>query len=115
MTPRSGPSPRPAPIAEDLPALLEEQAASGQSVAAFARERGIPVWKLYRAKRVATASSPSRSRRRKRSLVPVHVVDPVVAVAPPLELQLTGGHRLLIPRDFDEVGLRRLMGVLASC
>ena len=32
-----------------------------------------------------------------------------------VELVLRSGHRLRIPADFDETGLRRLMGVLASC
>ena len=111
--------PSPAPprtsTAADLPALLEELAASGLSAAAFARERGIPVWQLYRARRAAAAGSPSKVRRKKRSLVSVSVVDPPAAASPPLELRLPSGLGLLIPPDFDEAGLRRLMGVLASC
>jgi hypothetical protein len=48
--------------------------------------------------------------------VPVRIVDKSEAqTAMPLELVLSGGHRLVIPPEFDETTLRRLMGVLASC
>ena len=30
-------------------------------------------------------------------------------------MDLVGGHRLVLTADFDEVALRRVLGVLASC
>jgi hypothetical protein len=48
--------------------LLEEQRKSGMSVAAFARERDIPAWKLYEA-----------SRRRPRQTTSVDLIEVQVA------------------------------------
>jgi len=100
----------PAPTTDQLLADLET---SNLSTAAFARERGLPPWKLYNA---LTARAAKRKKRAKRSgLVPVVVKPARPAQTVPLELQLAGGHRLLVPADFDEQALRRLMGVLAGC
>ncbi len=93
--------------------LLAELETSNLSTAAFARERGLPPWKLYNA---LTARAAKRKKAAKRSsLVPVMVKPEHGVQTAPLELQLTGGHRLLVPADFDEQALRRLMGVLAGC
>ncbi len=54
------------PSASEIPALLTELAASGQSVAAFARSRGLKPHNLYVARR----------RRRVKSVPPVRF-DPV--------------------------------------
>ena len=113
MNETSSPTSDPALPPPSIDELLTDLAASGKSTAAFARDRGIQPWKLYNALR-------SRAGRRKRSavpstLVPVTVTTPTPHVRATLELQLSGGHRLLIPSDFDESSLRRLMGVLAGC
>ena len=39
------------PSDQQVAKLIEAQKQSGMSVAAFAREHGIPVWKLYQAGR----------------------------------------------------------------
>jgi len=107
-----------ADVAAQLPApttdqLLAELEASDLSTAAFARKRGLPPWKLYNA---LTARAAKCKKRAKRSnLVSVTVKPERAARAVPLELQLATGHRLLVPADFDEQALRRLMGVLAGC
>ena len=103
------------PTNDELPELLKELEASGESVSGFARERGLSPWKLYEARR--DGQGRPRSKRAPRAdLVPVRVVDENdVQAAMPLELVLSGGHRLVIPPEFDETTLRRLMGVLASC
>ena len=44
--------------------------------------------------------------------MPVHVASSVAA-ATPIELITAGGLRLIVPADFDEAHLRRLLGVLA--
>lgn len=95
------------PETHEIQDLLREQADSGLSLAAFARERGINTWKLYRAKRkLRPASKPA--------------FDPVTILAggtapSAFELELGGGLVLRIPPDFDEGILRRLVGVLVSC
>jgi len=100
------------PTTAEVPGLLRELEASGQSLAAFAKTRGLRSWKLYKA-RQRLRGSGSR-RRRSLDLVPVTVVEPVVRSAP-IDLVLASGHRLVLTHDFDEVLLRRLLGVMASC
>ena len=96
----------------DLQALLTELAGTQMSTAAFARMHGLPPWKLYQAQRAR--AKKSASNRRSGALVPVSVcaaeVDPAC-----LELVLPAGYRLRVPAGFDEVSLRRLLGVLAQC
>ena len=43
------------------------------------------------------------------------VVSSTKPVASPIELLLPGGVRVCVPRDFDELTLRRLLGALGSC
>ena len=95
------------PARREIPGLLKELEASGESLAAFARTRGVRSWKLYKARRKLRPSKPEVE------LVPVRVVDEPRAEA--IGLVLAFGHRLEIPRNFDETLLRRLLEVLASC
>ncbi len=99
---RSSPVP-----AVDLDELLRRLDQSDQSTAAFARDNGVPSWKLYNALK-------ARAKKR-QALIPVVVTPGPGPGKPPLELALASGHRLLVPADFDEQALRRLMGVLAGC
>lgn len=113
MTTSKPPSP-----SSDIHSLLAEFDASGQSAAAFARARGLAVWKLrYALSRRANPRPRSRSKDTPRPvLVPVSLVESEVSSAPaPLELLLAGGHRLRIPADFDPEFLRRVVGALARC
>jgi hypothetical protein len=104
------------PTDDELPALLVELEAAGGSVSGFARERGLAPWKLYEARQGRRGSTKrKRKNSRRGDLVPVRVVDRATAAARPLELVLSSGHRLVIPTEFDETSLRRLMGILASC
>ena len=98
---------------EEVPKLLLELEASGQSLAAFARERGLETWRLYEARRKAGGGGPRRKRRHAVELAPVEVR--AATPASPLELALSSGHLLRIPAGFDEAELRRLLGVLAGC
>jgi hypothetical protein len=83
------------------------------STAAFARKHGLPPWKLYNARQVST--SRKRKRAKRTELIQVSLPKVADERGASLELLLSGGHRLLIPGDFDEQALRRLMGVLAGC
>ena len=104
------------PKDSEIPALLDALGAAGGNTAAFARERGLTPWKLYKARRERDAR---RARDRKRSdreeFVRVEWVDAERTGEAPLELVLEGVGRLRIPADFDEVALRRVIGVLRSC
>lgn len=94
--------------------LLTEQKATGQSIAAFCRDRALPVWQFYEWKKRLCPSEPG-------PFVAVEVVasetaetgTPAAAVpSAPIELRLRGGHSLLVGPDFDACHLRRLLQVL---
>lgn len=102
------------PSRQELGRLLDEHAASGLSVAEFARRRGMKPWRLYEGLRKQKKARQSRGSSRRRQLIPVELSDAASSSAP-LELVLTSGLRLLVHPDFDETALRRLLGVLASC
>ena len=92
--------------------LVREQADSGLSVAAFARQRGIPAHRLYEAR--------SRLRRRcegmsPRDFGPLKVREAEPVAGEPVELRLPSGLSIRLTRDFDEIALRRLLGILVSC
>jgi len=93
--------------------LLAELATSDLSTAAFARSRGLPPWKLYNALGVQARRAAKKAKS--SALIPVRVKEPRRTSASPFELVLAGGHRLLVPENFDADALRRLMGALAGC
>ena len=95
---------------EGVRKLLAEQEASGLSVAAFARERGVSTWTLYDGRR---RLQKRKARAKARDFVQVHVRS--VQAAPSIEVELEAGMRVRVPAGFDEDELRRLLGVLASC
>lgn len=87
--------------------IVREQARSGQSVAAFCRERGLCapqffVWK----KRLAEAGEGT-------AFVAVEI-RPEAAPGTRIELRLTGGHSLLVPTGFDGEHLRALIAALET-
>lgn len=71
----------------------------------------MPTWRIYQAKQRA-----ARRKRRKPVESGIELVWAQITAdrqASPVELLLAGGHRLSLEADFDEVALRRLLGVLA--
>ena len=98
--------------ASEARALLEEHESSGLTIAAFARSRGVEPWTLYNARAMAR-----RRERRvpKRSFATVSVIDDATPNDDPIEMTLPSGLTVRITRGFDEVALRRLLGVLAGC
>ena len=102
------PKPRSVP-AREAASLLEEQQASGLSIAAFAKANNVAPWSLYNA----------RNRARKEAeggFTEVAIVSERRDTAvDPIELVLPSGLTLRVGSDFDEVALRRLLGVLATC
>ena len=101
---------RPRVSASEADELLVEQQSSGLSIAAFAKAKGIPSWSLYNAR--------SRARRKASreftevAIAPARETGPS---APWIELALPSGITVRVPHDFEEVALRRLLGVLATC
>lgn len=99
--------------------LLAEHKASGLSLAAFARKRGIGVerlrwWQRTPGRRVARRGRVSNAVR----LLPVRVRKTVEAAPPPtgtqdiFELALGDGRAVRMTSAFDAAGLRRLLSVL---
>ena len=102
--------------AAEARALLAEHEGTDLSIAAFARSKGVKPWSLYNAR----AASLRRADRTDRvDLVELRprgdARETTGSVTAPLELSLPSGITLRIDRDFDEVALRRLLGVLVAC
>ncbi len=101
--------------AERLRALLAEQEASGRSVAAFSRERGLNPWCLYDLRRRQRRRESAKRRvGEPPAFVPVQLIGEPAATGA-LEVVLGHGRRIQVPCGFDERELRRLVEVLESC
>jgi hypothetical protein len=94
--------------------LLTEQKESGQSIAAFCRDRALPVWQFYEWKKRLCQAEPG-------PFVAVEVVasetgkaatPAAAAPSAPIEIRLRGGHSLLVGPDFEAGHLCRLLRVL---
>lgn len=85
---------------------------SGESVAAFARSRGLGPERLrWWCKRLRSGSPPEQSI----SLVPVTIVGGG-AIAPTATFDVAvAGVVVRVPPDFDEPALRRLVQALTRC
>ena len=94
--------------------LLKEQRESALNIATFARSRGVQPWSLYNAQALERRRARQASKSR---LAEVRVVEtPAKSTKPPtVELALPSGISIRVTRDFDEVALRRVLGVLGSC
>ncbi len=93
-----------------LDRLLADLETSGLSVAAFARDRGIPAHRLYWAR---------RNRRYPSEPAPedfqeVHVPD-TLEHGPGIELRLPCGASIHVRRGFDEDTLQRILAVIDPC
>ena len=93
--------------------LLSEQRESGQSIARFCRDRGLPLWQLYEWKK----------RLREPGTKPFVAVEVVAAEAEDststavvtsaaIEVRLRGGRSLLVGPGFEVDHLRRLLLVV---
>jgi hypothetical protein len=100
----------------DLDVLLDELEQSGLSVAAFARDRGVPTWRLYegRRRRQRKAASDKSDSRPASQFLPIQLApEPTSGEA--FEVELRGGRTVRVPSGFDEACLRRLVRALESC
>ena len=91
--------------------ILAEQRASGLSVAAFARERGLSAWTIYDWRR-RLREQPGQED--KAELVQVNIA-PSAPRTTTIAVELEAGLRVHVPAGFDAAELRRLLGVLTSC
>ena len=102
------------PANDEIPELLADQAASGLTMAAFARERGLTTWKLYTAARRKNGAKP-RSKTCGSGAVAFAPVSVIGAPAPDFELDLGPRGVLRIPSGFDATDLRQLLEALLAC
>lgn len=100
--------------------LLSEQEASGQSLRAFAAERGLSPWTLYAWRVKLGRTRPRRGSRRGEpkdsdsSFVAVDVVGGARGVSD-IEVVLADGCRVCLPRDIAIEKLTQLVRSLRSC
>ena len=92
--------------------LLIEHESSDLSLAAFARQNGVAPHRLYHARR---ASRKREVLKASGGFAEVRVVEPGEPSPSAVELLLTSGLVIRVGRGFDEVVLRRLLGLLAGC
>ena len=90
--------------------LVSEQVASGRSVAAFCRDRGLREWQLYEWKKRLRCSAAA-------PFIAVEVASTEAASAQPapmsgLEIRHRGGWSVIVEPGFDASHLRRLLAVL---
>lgn len=100
--------------------LLTEQEASGQSLRAFAAERGLSPWTLYGWRVKLGRARPRRGSRRAEpkesgsGFVAVDVVGGARGVSD-IEVVLADGCRVCLPRDMAIEKLTQLVRALRSC
>lgn len=100
-------------LAQWYAVALEAQAASGLSVADYARELGVSVPTLYLWRR---RLGSARSEDRPAKLIEVTVTRPTAIASSGMLVRLGDGRRsVVVPRGFDDDDLRRLIVVLESC
>ena len=94
--------------------LLAEQRESGNSIAGFCRDRGLPVWQFYEwKKRLRQAETASFvAVELVASQTAAAVITPAAVQSAPIEIRLRSGRRLLVGPDCETDHLRRLLAVL---
>ena len=93
--------------------LLAEQEASGRSLRAFAAERGVSQWTLYDWRRKLRGRRGTH--RRGAGFVAVDVVGGSRGHVDSLEVVLTDGVLVRVPRDTTSERLIEIVGALRSC
>lgn len=95
-------------------AALDDQVASGLSVAAYAGRIGVSVPTLYQWRR--RLGSPMRVTERRPKLIEVALTGERPRGVDGLVVRVCEDRRSIeVPRGFDDDDLRRVIGVLESC
>lgn len=105
--------------------LIDAVHASGETIAEYARKRGLNPWVLYdwrrrlgaSAKPAPTSGKPAAgpSASTGGAFLPVRITQPQTSMPPSaelLEVVLAGGRRVRVPANFDDAALRRLVSIL---
>ena len=103
-------------LEEHYRSLFDELAASGQSLRAFARQRGLSAWTLYGWRRRLGLSRLRKARDPPTPrLLEVDVRPTNGAPGGGMVLHLFGRHRVELAPGFAEDELRRIVRALSSC
>jgi hypothetical protein len=90
--------------------LASEQAVSGKSVAAFCRERGLPVWQFYEKKK--RLCQPETAAFVAVRVSETEAASPTMVRMLGIEIRHRRGWSLIVDPGFDAAHLRRLLSVL---
>jgi hypothetical protein len=91
--------------------LVSEQSQSGQTVAAFCRERGLRAWHFYEWKKRLRKSEAGKFVE-VQVAVPAEPVRPTGARSSAIEIRLRAGRSLLVEPGFDASHLQALLSAL---
>jgi hypothetical protein len=91
--------------------LVSEQSQSGQSVAAFCGERGLPAWRFYAWKKRLRESEGAKFVE-VQIAAPAEPVRPAGARSSAIEIRLREGRSLVVEPGFDASHLRAVLSVL---
>jgi transposase-like protein len=97
---------------EEMRRVIGELESSGKSLAAFAGERGLSRWTLYKWRRRVEGFREEAAGGERFVELRIAGVD---GAAGTIAVELKTGVRLQVPRGFEEDHLRRLVAVLLSC
>jgi len=92
--------------------LISEQAQSGQSVAAFCRDRGLGTQFFYWKKRLQEAVAPQFVELQLGKARVEPRVQTRAALGTSIEVRLRNGRSLIVPPEFEVSHLRALLGVV---
>ena len=98
---------------------LTAWSSSGLSLAAYARERGIPEKRMWnwRTRLRAQGWEPGiAGQENSAGLVPARIIDSAaLGTRSAFDLSLAAGIVIRVPSDFDKNSLRRLLEVVSEC
>ena len=98
---------------ERMKRLLARRERHGWSWPELSRRSGLPVWKLQWWRRRLEAKRPApRSRRSKRSFLPVRVLEPQPGPGRSVEILTPSGYRIVVPGDVSAEQLSRVVKAL---
>jgi hypothetical protein len=106
---------------------LKSWRASGQTIAQFARDRGLDPWRLYSWRKKIDPASATLSAARvdeiasdsaRASFLPVRLTTPVpqpqTFSGGSFEVLMGNGRSVRVPTDFDAMALRQLLGIVGE-
>lgn len=95
--------------------VIRDQRASGLSISAFCRQRGIPAWSFYNWRRKLAERDHDRADEPKETgakFVPIEIPAPSAQTRSSCEVVLPNGCRIIAPIQCDARWLGEILGAL---